>query len=96
MSCELRRSTIILCAAVTLALAVITLVAMVIAPYCTGIPQKAQAYKIASLCVFLPAFYLFAWRQKSVIVAILIPGFQLGAGILFMNYINTLPIGCPG
>jgi len=95
MNPALKRSVIALLAVVMLGIAALTLIAMVIAPPCTGIMHKADTYKISSLCIFLPAFYVLAWRRRSVVAAILIPIVQISANIIFINYINSLPLGCP-
>jgi hypothetical protein len=77
------------------ALLCVTLFAMVIAPYCTGIMHQADLYKLGSLCVFIPAFYFLAWRKNSLVAAILIPVIQIFSGLMFASYINSLPMTCP-
>lgn len=90
-----RQSVLVLSAVLMAALAVVTLVAMVIAPACTGIMQKADTYKIASLCFFVGAYYLLVWRRRSVIAAVMLPASQILSGLLFASYLNSLPLGCP-
>lgn len=94
MNTVVRQSIIILSAATMLGLAVITLLAPVIAPACTGIMNISDAYKISSLCIFLSLFYLSAWRKRSAVAAVIIPSVQIGAGYLFIKYINGLPLIC--
>ena len=95
MSTAPNRMIVAVFAFITGAVSVVTLLAMVIAPYCTGIMHKAGLYKIGSLCVFIPAFYVFAWRKNSLIFAILIPTLQIICGWMFAGYLNSLPMGCP-
>lgn len=90
-----KRPLIVALALLMMVLGVVTLLAMVIAPYCTGIMHKADVYKIGSLCVFIPAFYLLAWRKSSLTAAALIPVVQIGSGLAFANYLNSLPMSCP-
>jgi Na+/melibiose symporter-like transporter len=89
------QSVLIFSAVLMAALALVTLLAIVIVPPCTGIMQKADTYKIASLCFFLGAYYLLAWRSRSVIAAVLLPASQILSGLLFASYLNSLPLGCP-
>jgi hypothetical protein len=90
-----RQTVLVLSAVLMAVLAVVTLFAMVLAPACTGIMQKADTYKIASLCFFLGAYYLLVWRRRSVIVAALLPASQILSGLLFASYLNSLSLGCP-
>lgn len=96
MGPTLKQSVLGILALVMLLLAIVTLIAMVIALPCTGIMPKADTYKIVSVFAFLSAFYLFAWRKRSLIAGILIPCVQIGSGFLFMTYLNSLPVSCPG
>lgn len=89
-----RQLVVVFSAVLMLALAFITLVAMVIAPPCTGIMQKADAYKIASLCIFLGAFYLLVWRRRSLFAAMVLPASQILSGLLFASYLNSLSLDC--
>lgn len=73
----------------------VTLVAMVIAPKCTGIEQQANFYKIVSIVVFSVAYYFLAWRRQSLIAAIAVPMAQIALGWWFLGYINSLPMSCP-
>jgi len=72
----------------------ITLIAMVIAPRCSGIEQQADAYKIVSICVFSGAYYLMVWRRQSLTAAIALPVSQIAVGGAFLSYINNLPMTC--
>lgn len=76
-------------------LALVTMFAMVIAPPCTGIMQKANLYKTISLCAFLGTYYLLAWRRRSLTACILIPALQIISGLLFASYLDSFPLGCP-
>jgi Na+/melibiose symporter-like transporter len=90
-----RQVVLVVSAVLMVALALVTIFAMVIAPPCTGIMQKANLYKIISLCVFLGAYYLLAWRHRSMTAAMFLPALQIVSGLLFTSYLNSLPIGCP-
>lgn len=72
----------------------ITLIAMVIAPDCSGIMQTASAYKLVSICAFSGAYYILVWRRASLIAAIGLPATQIALGWLFLDYINGLPMTC--
>jgi hypothetical protein len=63
-------------------------------PYCPEIIHIEGAYKIGSLCIFIPAFYFMAWRRFSSTAALLIPLVQLASGFAFASYINILPKIC--
>lgn len=89
-----RQSVLILSAVVMTALAALTLFAMVIVPPCTGIMQKVDTYKIASLCFFPGAYYLLAWRRRSMVAAVLLPVLQILSGVLFASYLNSMPLNC--
>lgn len=82
-------------AVLMVALGLMTLFTIVIAPPCTGVMQKVNFYKIVSLCVFLGAFYPLVLRRRSVIAAIVLPTSQIIAGLLFISYLNSLLLGCP-
>ena len=90
-----QRLIIALSGALTLGLSIITPLAMVVAPHCTGIPQKSAIYQIGSAILFPVAFYFLAWRRESIIAAVVIPVAQIALGIAFLNYISSLPLGCP-
>lgn len=81
-------------AVLMIALALMTLFAMIVAPPCTGVMQKANFYKIVSLCVSLGSYYVLAWRRGSVFAAMLLPASQIISGLLFINYLNSFPLGC--
>lgn len=90
-----RQLVFVLSAVVMAAIAVLTLVAMVIAPTCTYIEQKADAYRVSSICVFAIAYYILIWRKRSLVASIFLPIVQIGMGLLFLRYINSLPMACP-
>lgn len=90
----IQRAAIALSAVVMAGLAVITLLAMVIAPECTGIAAKADVYKIISTCAFFATYYLLVWRRGSVMAAVTLLASQVASGLLFVSYIDSLPLGC--
>lgn len=87
--------TVTLSAALMIALQLLTLVAMVIAPICSDIEQQANGYKIASVCGFVGVYYCLVLRRKSLIAAIALPAVQIVLSWLFLGYINSLPMTCP-
>ena len=72
----------------------ITLIAMVIAPNCSGIMQTAGAYKLTSVCAFSSAYYILVLRRTSLIAAITLPAAQIALGWFVIGYLNRLPMTC--
>ena len=95
MSKVARNIVLSISAVLIIALQPITLIAIVIAPWCSGITQMADAYKVASVLVFGGAYYILVWRRVSLIAAVAIPAAQIAMGWFFLGYLNGLPLGCP-
>lgn len=95
MSAAMRNAILAFSMVLVIALQLLTLIAMVVAPECTGIGEQANTYKIVSIIVFSVAYYLLAWRWRSWIAAVAIPGAQIALGWWFLGYINSLPMTCP-
>ena len=71
-----------------------TLLAMVIAPQCSGIMQLADRYRFESILLFSVSYYFLVWRKVSLIAAVVIPAVRIALGWLFIRYINNLPMSC--
>ena len=95
MSKVARNIVLSISAVLMIALQPLTLIAMVIAPRCSGVAQLADTYKVASVLVFGGAYYILVLRRFSLIAAVTIPAVQIAMGWFFLGYINGLPLGCP-
>lgn len=95
MGAAIRSLSFIASAILMVVLQAVTLLAMIIAPKCTGIGDRASLYKITSIVVFSMAYYILALRRASLVAAIIIPLVQVALGWWFLGYINSLPMTCP-
>ncbi|MCU6453496.1 hypothetical protein LPN01_05345 [Sphingomonas sp. A2-49] len=95
MSPTMRNAILAFSMVLMIALQPLTLMAMVVAPECTGIGKQANTYKIVSIIVFSVAYCLLARRWQSWIAAVAIPVAQIALGWWFLFYVNSLPMTCP-
>lgn len=94
MGAAIRSLVFVASAILMIVLQLVTLLAMVIAPECTGIGDRVSLYKITSIIVSSMAYYLLALRRASLLAAVIIPLGQIALGWWFLGYINSLPMTC--